>query len=283
MKRPFKFAAAVLLLIALEGRAQDVMQYGVRHLTLLAENDQVRVLKYAPHKGDRTPMHSHPASVLYVIKGGRVRSMLPDGTTSDGVLKTGEALIRPPTTHADEALDDVEAILMELKPGPFTSPTRALLDFATRYTAAWCSGKPDEVASFFAPQGSLTINEGKPSVGRAQIAASAQDFMTAFPDLVVRMDSISVEPHGAVYRWTLTGTNTGPGGTGRPVRISGYEEWTMSADGFVEKSLGHFDRAEYERELKGEVLPAPRSADGTPGPVQVERPSASEQAEASSS
>lgn len=244
-------AAATLLLISLQGRAQDVMQYGVKHLTVLAENEQVRVLRYAPHKGDKTPMHSHPASVLYVIKGGRVSSTLPDGSTSVGVLKTGEALIRPPTTHADEALDDVEAILMELKPGPSTNAQRTMLDFATRYTAAWCSGKPDEVASFFAPQGSLTINDGKPSVGRKEIAAAAQGFMTDFPDLVVRMDSVSLEPQGAVYRWTLTGTNTGPGGTGRPVRISGYEEWTMSADGLVKKSLGHFDSAEYERQIKG--------------------------------
>jgi hypothetical protein len=30
-------------------------------------------------------------------------------------LKTGEALIRPPVTHSDEALDDVEAILIEIK------------------------------------------------------------------------------------------------------------------------------------------------------------------------
>ena len=30
-------------------------------------------------------------------------------------LKTGDALIRPPVTHSDEALDDVESILIELK------------------------------------------------------------------------------------------------------------------------------------------------------------------------
>ena len=54
----------------------------------------------------------------------------------------------------------------------------------------------------------------------------------------------------AVYRWTLTGTNTGPGGTGKAVRISGYEEWTFSADGLIAASQGHFDEAEYLRQLK---------------------------------
>jgi hypothetical protein len=74
--------------------------------------------------------------------------------------------------------------------------------------------------------------------------------MTAFPDMVVRMDAVSLDGDHAVYRWTLTGTNTGPGGTGKTVRISGYEEWTLGADGLIAKSLGHFDEAEYQRQLQ---------------------------------
>ncbi len=94
---------------------QDAMQYGTKHLTVLAEDQKVRVLRYAPHKGDRTPVHSHPSAVVYVLKGGRVKYTLPDGSTKIAELRTGEALIRPPITHSDEALDDVEAILIELK------------------------------------------------------------------------------------------------------------------------------------------------------------------------
>jgi hypothetical protein len=30
-------------------------------------------------------------------------------------LKSGELLLRPPVTYADEALDDLQAILIELK------------------------------------------------------------------------------------------------------------------------------------------------------------------------
>ena len=124
-----------------------------------------------------------------------------------------------------------------------------LKDFATRYTAAWCSQNAASVAAFFAESGSLTINDGAPAVGRAAITAAAQGFMTAFPDMVVAMDGVSLDGDRAVYRWTLTGTNTGPGGTGRPVRISGYEEWTFGADGLVADSQGHFDEADYNRQL----------------------------------
>jgi quercetin dioxygenase-like cupin family protein len=94
---------------------QDAMQYGVKHLKILAEDQKIRVLRYAPRKGDKTPLHSHPTAVLYVIKGGKVKSTLPDGTIAITELTAGEALIRPPVTHSDEALDDVEAILVEIK------------------------------------------------------------------------------------------------------------------------------------------------------------------------
>lgn len=122
-------------------------------------------------------------------------------------------------------------------------------DFATRYTTAWCSQDPAQVAAVFAEHGSLAINGGAPSVGRAAIAASAQGFMTAFPDLVVTMDRLESLGDRLRYHWTLTGTNTGPGGTGRPVRISGFEEWTMGSDGLVATSIGEFDAADYERQL----------------------------------
>ena len=49
---------------------------------------------------------------------------------------------------------------------------------------------------------------------------------------------------------TFTGTNTGPGGTGKSVRVSGYEEWTMDDDGLIAASRGHYDPAEYARQLE---------------------------------
>jgi uncharacterized protein (TIGR02246 family) len=127
----------------------------------------------------------------------------------------------------------------------------ALRRFARDYTSAWCSRDPGSVAGFFGEGGSLTINEGTPSVGRSAIADAAQGFMSAFPDMVVTMDDVRVEGDRAIYRWTLRGRNTGPGGTGRPVHISGYEEWTMGKDGRIAQSKGHFDEADYRRQLAG--------------------------------
>jgi len=39
------------------------------------------------------------------------------------------------------------------------------------------------------------------------------------------------------------------GGTGRKVRISGFEVWQIGDDGLIAESRGYFDGAEYERQL----------------------------------
>lgn len=121
---------------------------------------------------------------------------------------------------------------------------------AERYTAAWCSQKAASVADQYAVDGSLQVNDGAPAVGREAIAATAQSFMGAFPDLRVMLDQLRAEGDGYVYHWTLTGTNSGPGGAGKSVRISGYEEWTLTTDGLIARSLGHFDAAGYARQLR---------------------------------
>ncbi len=115
MNKSIVLMGAAALLSSSLASAQDAMQYGVKHLRVLAEDGKVRVLKYAPQRGDKTPVHSHPSTVLYVLKGGKVRITMPDGSTTDATLKDGDALLRPPVTHSDEALDDLEVILIELK------------------------------------------------------------------------------------------------------------------------------------------------------------------------
>ena len=122
--------------------------------------------------------------------------------------------------------------------------------FAVRYTKAWNSQKPASVAAFYAENGSLRVNAGPPALGRPAIAEVARGFMTAFPDMEVMMDDLVRAAEGTKYHWTLVGTNTGPGGTGKRVRISGHELWQFSPDGLIADSKGSFDNAEYERQLK---------------------------------
>jgi len=120
--------------------------------------------------------------------------------------------------------------------------------FAARYTAAWCSKDPKRVAAHYASDGRLTINDGPPSVGRDAITETARSFYVALPDMQVYMNDLIVDGERIEYHWTFTGSNTGPGGTGNAVRVTGYEEWTMSNAGLIAASR-HYDAAEYAHQL----------------------------------
>jgi SnoaL-like polyketide cyclase. len=121
--------------------------------------------------------------------------------------------------------------------------------FAEDYTAAWCSFDPFRVAQHFSPNGSLAINGGTPAIGRDAIAATAQSFYTALPDIQVYFDDLVIDGTRIEFHWTFTGTNTGPGGTGHAVRVVGFEAWTIDDDGLIAASSGHYDADEYARQL----------------------------------
>lgn len=143
------------------------------------------------------------------------------------------------------------ANLMACNPEEKPVPTEERISFATRYAAAWSGKDPVAYGTFYEETGSLVVN-GAASVGRAAVVETARAYMAAFPDMVVRLDSLREEGDATVFHWTWTGTNTGPGGTGRAVHLNGYERWTFGPNGLIEKSDGHFDDVEYQRQLKGD-------------------------------
>jgi hypothetical protein len=125
-------------------------------------------------------------------------------------------------------------------------------EFALSYTNAWSSGDPASVAGHFAEDGTLQINDTEPSMGRGQLEATARSFMTELPDMVLTMDDLSFNGARYIYRWTLDGANTGPGGTGNAVQICGYEEWSINSEGLIQQSQGHMDLDDYARQHSGE-------------------------------
>jgi predicted ester cyclase len=120
---------------------------------------------------------------------------------------------------------------------------RPIQDLAQSYTEAWCSRDAGRVASHYAPGATIAINGGEPA-GIEEVAAS---FIAAFPDITVYQDDLVVNGEVVTYRWTFTGTSSE---TGKWVRIPGYEEWAIDADGRIASSRGTFDEAEYERQLR---------------------------------
>jgi uncharacterized protein (TIGR02246 family) len=125
----------------------------------------------------------------------------------------------------------------------------SLTDFATRYATAWSSQDPEAFSLFYTENGSLQVNGGEPSIGRDAIAETARSFMAAYPDMVVRLVELRQTNDHVEFHWHWTGTNTGAGGTGNAVDLRGYEQWTLAKDGLILESLGHYDEAEYERQV----------------------------------
>lgn len=118
-----------------------------------------------------------------------------------------------------------------------------LNDFATRYAKAWCSQDPEKVDGFYAKGALISVN-GEPPTLALKVA---REFMRDFPDMTVIFDKLEPRGDRTTFHWTLSGTH---GGTGNHIRISGYELWKINDAGLIAESSGHFDAADYDRQLK---------------------------------
>lgn len=119
---------------------------------------------------------------------------------------------------------------------------------ADAYTAAWNSGSADAVAEFYAPDGRIVINRGKPWEGRTGVAQMAADFFADVPDLNLVCDGLRIAGDHVAYLWTFTGTHAG---TGNPLRIVGWEEWDVDSELQVKSSRGWYDADDYGRQSAG--------------------------------
>ncbi len=125
--------------------------------------------------------------------------------------------------------------------------------FAIQYTQAWCARSSKQVASCFSHDASSIINDGEPARGRDAIAEAMQAFFADFPDLVLHMDDIRSGGNKAIFLWTLEGTNSGPGGAGNAVKISGWQNWRLSDELLITEADGGYDAEDYDRQLGGAV------------------------------
>lgn len=125
---------------------------------------------------------------------------------------------------------------------------QAVRTAADAYMAAWNSGSPKDVASFYALDGRIVINRGEPWVGREGVAAMAAGFYADVPDLRLVCDALRTAGDHVVYLWTFTGTHAA---TANPLRVVGWEEWNVGPDLLVRSSLGWFDAEDYARQAAG--------------------------------
>ena len=96
---------------------QDPLVVNADTIKLRLENSRVRVLEATLKPGAKEKTHSHPAYVIYVIEGGRVRTHGADGTFTEADFKTGDVIYREAVTHWAENIGKttIRLQLVELK------------------------------------------------------------------------------------------------------------------------------------------------------------------------
>ena len=112
-------AASGLLVLAGFGDAlaQDPAVVNAKTIRVKLENSRVRVFEAVLKPNDREQLHSHPAYVIHVIAGGRIRSHGTDGKATEYELVTGDSLYRDPITHWAENIGSttIHLVVVELK------------------------------------------------------------------------------------------------------------------------------------------------------------------------
>lgn len=115
------WGAAVGGLLTLAGSgdvlAQDPAVVNARTIHVKLENSRVRVLEAVREPNEKEQLHSHPAYVVRVSAGGRIRSHGTDGKTTEYEFVTGDTLYRDPVTHWAETIGTttIHLILVELQ------------------------------------------------------------------------------------------------------------------------------------------------------------------------
>lgn len=110
-------AAGLLRSDAAVTSEQDVAVVNATTVKVKLDNPRVRVMDVTLKPGEKEKTHSHPAYVVYVIEGGKVRNHASDGTTVEGEFKAGDVLYREPLTHWAENIGTttIRLVLVELK------------------------------------------------------------------------------------------------------------------------------------------------------------------------
>lgn len=124
----------------------------------------------------------------------------------------------------------------------------AVEKMAAAYTDAWNSKSAEAVASHYAEDGGIIINNGDPWSGRSRVRDMAAGFYADVPDLTLTCNDVRCAGSHVIFVWTFTGHDAG---TGNPLTIRGWEEWELGEDLKVIASLGWFDADDYARQVEG--------------------------------
>jgi quercetin dioxygenase-like cupin family protein len=97
--------------------AQDIAKVAPNNCKVVLENDHVRVVEIWVKPGEKLAMHSHPASITYVLAAGKLKTTLPDGKIVETEAQMGQALWSDGGSHEQVNVGTTEtrALVVEMK------------------------------------------------------------------------------------------------------------------------------------------------------------------------
>jgi quercetin dioxygenase-like cupin family protein len=83
-------------------QGQDMVAVAPKNCTVLLNNERVRVIRVVTRPGDKIPLHSHPANIVYALTAGKAKFTTPDGKSEERVMKAGQTIGSDAVTHSTE-------------------------------------------------------------------------------------------------------------------------------------------------------------------------------------
>ena len=111
-------AAAAAVLFSGAAFAQELSKVDPTHVALKLDNETLQVTEITLKPGEKLPLHTHPAYVVYTIQGGSVRIAYQGGKTDDVVWDHGDVVSGDPEgPHTTENVGKttVKILLVEVK------------------------------------------------------------------------------------------------------------------------------------------------------------------------
>ena len=111
------FLGCLLLLSAVQVRADDAVKTDPDKYKVVLENERVRVLEYRDKPGQKTKMHTHPDFVLQALAPFKRKLTLSSGKTMTREFKAGEIVWMTGQSHIGENIGetDTHVLITELK------------------------------------------------------------------------------------------------------------------------------------------------------------------------
>jgi steroid delta-isomerase-like uncharacterized protein len=135
--------------------------------------------------------------------------------------------------------------------------SQKLKPLVDKYVEVWNTGNLDELDAIVGPHYVRHANLAPDVDGVDGLKKVISGFRTAYPDLKLTSDEEIYAENKATLRWTLTGTNTGPGEmppTGKSIKLWGLGT-AHFADGKIAEEWAAYDNQSLMEQLGYTMMP----------------------------